>query len=193
MMETLRSALAFGGILSDEDIERLTMDFKHRKIKAGEYLQELHEVATAILFVNCGVLRLLGIDANGKDVTKHFIRPNQFFANLESYYAKQPATEAVQAVTDGDVFTIGFSAFERHFQLIPNLFILFKSISESTLLQKIKDNDFLNYGDARAKYLELLRRYPTIVQQVPQHYIASYLKITPQSLSRIRSNSPTSL
>lgn len=152
-MEMLKSALAFGGILADEDIQVLTADFKHRKVKAGEYLQELHEVATEIIFVNSGVLRLLGIDGNGDDVTKHFIRPNQFFANLESYYTKQPASEAIQAVVDGDVFTIAFSAFEKHLKLIPNLYIQFKTISESTLLQKIKDNDFLNFGDARQSIL----------------------------------------
>jgi len=58
--------------------------------------------------------------------------------------------------------------------------------SESTLLNKIKDNDFLNFGSAKIKYLEFVKRYPALAQQVPQQYIASYLKITPQSLSRIR-------
>jgi CRP-like cAMP-binding protein len=185
-MEMLKSALGFGGILADEDVQVLIADFKYRKVKAGDYLQELHEVATHIVFVNSGVLRLLGVDQKGNDVTKHFIRPNQFFANLESYYTKQPATEAIQVVVPGDVYTITFSAFERYFQEIPNLYIQFKSISESTLLQKIKDNDFLNFGDAKTKYIEMLRRYPKLVQEVPQQYLASYLKITPQSLSRIR-------
>ncbi len=182
----LKAALAFGGILSDEDIQLLSTDFRHRKVKAGEYIQELHEVATDIIFVNSGVLRVLGLDKTHNDITKHFIQPNQFFANLESYYTKQSATEAIQTVVTGEVFTITFSAFERHLQVIPNLYILFKSMSESTLLQKIKDNDFLNFGDAKTKYLELLRRYPMLVQQVPLQYLASYLKITPQSLSRIR-------
>lgn len=185
-MDKLKSALAFGGILTPEDIETLALNFRYRKVKAGEYVQELHEVATDIIFVNKGVLRILGIDADGNDITKHFIRENQFFANLESHYTKQPAIEAIQSVVVSELFIINFLTFERHMQEIPNLFIFFKSISEATLLNKIKDNDFLNFGDSKTKYLELLRRYPALVQQVPQHYIASYLKITPQSLSRIR-------
>ncbi|WP_183560525.1 Crp/Fnr family transcriptional regulator [Mucilaginibacter sp. SP1R1] len=189
----LKSALSFGGILSDEDVCTLVSDFKHKKVKAGDYLQEFHEIATDIIFVDNGVLRLFGVDGNGNDITKHFVRQNQFFANLESYYTKQPATEAIQAVVTGDIYTITFAAFEKHMQSMPSLYIQFKNISESTLLQKIKDNDFLNFGDAKTKYLELVRRYPKLVQQVPQQYLASYLKITPQSLSRIRKElaSPT--
>jgi CRP-like cAMP-binding protein len=185
-MDKLKSALAFGGILAREDIDALTSNFKHRNVKAGEYVQELHEVATDIIFINNGILRILGIDADGKDITKHFVRENQFFANLESYYTKLPATEAIQCVVSGELYTINFLPFEKHLQEIPNLFIFFKSVSEATLLNKIKDNDFLNFGDAKTKYLELLKRYPVLIQQVPQQYIASYLKITPQSLSRIR-------
>ncbi|MDR0265427.1 MAG: Crp/Fnr family transcriptional regulator [Sphingobacterium sp.] len=181
-MEKLKAALSFGGLLAASDIDLLAASFKLREVKAGTYIEELHEVASEILFVESGV----GVDASGNDITKHFIKEHQFFANLESYYTKQPATEAIQTVIASKIYTIAFSAFERYFQSIPNLYVYFKTLSEASLLQKIKDNDFLNYGDAKTKYLELLRRYPAIVQQVPQQYIASYLKITPQSLSRIR-------
>ncbi len=54
------------------------------------------------------------------------------------------------------------------------------------LLNKIKDNDFLNFRTAADKYREFVKRYPDLALYVPQQYIASYLKITPQSLSRIR-------
>ena len=185
-MEKLKSALSFGGILSATDINILAAGFKLHHLKGGTYIEEFHEVASEIIFVDSGVLRLLGVDAIGNDITKHFVKENQFFANLESYYTKQPATEAIQAVIASKIYTIAFSNFERYYQTIPNLYIYFKTLSEASLLQKLKDNDFLNYGDAKTKYLELLRRYPQIVQQVPQQYIASYLKITPQSLSRIR-------
>ncbi|MDH5604324.1 MAG: hypothetical protein OEY51_10300 [Cyclobacteriaceae bacterium] len=63
---------------------------------------------------------------------------------------------------------------------------MMESLTEATLLNKIKDNDFLNYGTAKDKYQEFIKRYPDLIREVPQQYIASYLKITPQSLSRIR-------
>jgi hypothetical protein len=55
-----------------------------------------------------------------------------------------------------------------------------------TFLNKIKDADFLRFGTAKEKYAEFVRRYPDLALSVPLQYIASYLQITPQSLSRIR-------
>ena len=63
---------------------------------------------------------------------------------------------------------------------------MMESLTEATLLNKIKDNDFLNYGTAKDKYQEFLKWYPDLMREVPQNYIASYLKITLRSLSRIR-------
>ncbi|WP_104382956.1 hypothetical protein [Sphingobacterium sp. HMA12] len=120
--------------------------FKLPQVKAGTYIEELHEVASEILFVESGILRLLGIDASSNDVTKHFIKEQQFFANLESYYTKQPATNAIQEVVASKIYTKAFSAFERYFQTIPNLYVYLETLSKASLLQKIKDNDFLNYG-----------------------------------------------
>lgn len=185
-MEKLKAALSFGGILSEKDIAKTASMFQPKDLKAEEYFQQFGKIADKIAFVEKGVLRLFGTNEQGDDVTKYFVRENQFIANIMSYYSSQPATEAICAVTASTIFYISFAAFEKLFDEIPNLNIFFKSVSESALLNKIKDNDFLNFGNAKTKYREFVRRYPSLVQQVPQQYIASYLKITPQSLSRIR-------
>ena len=69
---------------------------------------------------------------------------------------------------------------------IPNMFLLMKSLSEAALLNKIRDNDFLSFGTATEKYREFQKRYPDLADTVPLRYIANFLHITPQSLSRIR-------
>ena len=185
-MEKLKSALSFGGILSEGDIAIVASAFQQRVLKTEEYFQEFGKIADKIAFVENGILRVFSTDEQGDDVTKYFVRENQFFADMISYYSAQPAADAIQAATPCKIFWIYFSAFEKLYAEIPNLIIFFKSISESTLLNKIKDNDFLNFGNAKTKYCEFVRRYPVLAQQIPQQYIASYLKITPQSLSRIR-------
>ncbi|MEH6703975.1 MAG: Crp/Fnr family transcriptional regulator [Galbibacter orientalis] len=185
-MEKLKSALAFAGILSTADIEILVDLFKYRKLKSEEHIEDFGKLSHEIVFVCSGVLRAYSIDGNRNEVTKYFIKENQFFANLESHYSSQPSTVAIQCVVASEVYTIPFSLFEKQFERFPNLFIFFKSVTESTLLNKIKDNDFLNFGDSKTKYMEFLLRYKVLAQTVPQKYIASYLKITPQSLSRIR-------
>lgn len=185
-MEKLKLALSFGGILSEGDIAIIASAFQHRELKPEEYFQEFGRIADKITFVEHGVLRIFSTDEQGDDATKYFVRGNQFFADMISYYSAQPATDAIQAVMPCRISWIYFSSFEKLYAEIPSLHIFFKSISESTLLNKLKDNDFLNFGNAKTKYLEFMKRYPELAQQVPQQYIASYLKITPQSLSRIR-------
>lgn len=185
-MEKLKSVLSFGGILSKEEIEYISSFFNFNKLKADEHFQEFHKIAHEIAFVESGILRVYAVDPDGNDVTKHFITENQFFVDLESYYSAKPATEAFQAVVISELMTIHKSVIEKLSNEIPNFYIFIKSITEVALLNKIKNNDFLHFGNAKTKYLEFVKRHPILAQQVPQQYIASYLKITPQSLSRIR-------
>ena len=185
-MENLKSVLCFGGILNKEEIIEVASFFRYSKLKTEEHFQKPDKIAREIAFVETGIARVYTVDAEGNDVTKHFIRENQFFVDLESYYMAKPATEAFQAVTACELFVIHKSVIEKLSNEIPNFYIFLKSITEATLLNKIKNNDFLNFGNAKTKYLEFVRREPVLARQVPQQYIASYLKITPQSLSRIR-------
>jgi CRP-like cAMP-binding protein len=185
-MKKLKLVLSFGGILSKPDIDNIASHYRNRLLKAGEHFQEFHKIASEIAFVENGILRVYSVDQNGNEATKYFIRENQFFVDLESYYTAKPATDFFQAVVNSELYTIHKSVIEKLSDEIPNLYILIKSITEANLLNKIKDNDFLNFGDSKTKYIEFVKRYPKLAQQVPQQYIASYLKITPQSLSRIR-------
>lgn len=185
-MEKLKSVLGFGGILSEEDIDYIASHYKNRRLKTGEHFQGFHKISNEIAFVENGILRVYSADQNGNEVTKYFVRENQFFVDLESYYTAMPSTDAFQAMVDCETYTVPKLVIEKLCDEIPNLYIFIKTITETALLNKIKDNDFLNFGDAKTKYLEFVRRYPVLAQQVPQQYIASYLKITPQSLSRLR-------
>lgn len=185
-MEKLKSVLGFGGILSRDDIAHVADQFRNKKLKANEHFQQFHEIVKEIAFVESGIFRVYAADPSGNEVTKYFIRENQFFVDLESYYTAKPATDALQAVVDSELYTIHKSVIEKLSSEIPNLYIFIKTVTEATLMSKIKDNDFLNFGDSKTKYLEFVKRYPNLAQHVPQQYIASYLKITPQSLSRIR-------
>lgn len=185
-MEKLLSTLGFGGILSKEAIQVVASHFHYRKLKATAHFHSMHKVANEIGFVETGVMRVYATEPNGNEVTKYFVKENQFMVDLESYQCSQPSNDAFQAVVPSEIYCIHKSVIEELYKEIPNLYLFVKSITEVQLLNKIKDNDFLNFGDAKTKYSEFIRRYPHLALQVPQQYIASYLKITAQSLSRIR-------
>jgi len=185
-MDKLAAALRFGGILNEDSIQYILGEVEQRQLKANEHFLNFGSLAHEILFLSQGFLRSYDIGLNGEEVTKYFIKPHQFYADLESYYNLSPCENAIQAVTDVKIYVFTRQIWQRLSENVPNFYIYTKSMTEAALLNKIKDNDFLNYGTAKDKYQEMLKRYPEILQQVPQQYIASYLKITPQSLSRIR-------
>jgi len=185
-MDKLKAILRFGAILTDENINQIASNFKQKHIKASEHFLEVGQIAHEIAFIDSGIIRIYKPDYDGNEITKYFFKENQFFVDLESYYSAGPSSDAFQAVVDSEIYTIRKISIDKLCEQIPNFFIFLKSITETTLLNKIKDNDFLNFGNSKIKYLEFVKRYPNLALQVPQQYIASYLKITPQSLSRIR-------
>lgn len=185
-MEKLKSVLGFGGILTTTAIEEISLLFEKNYFKANEIIQDSNKISNRVGFVENGIVRVYTTDPDDVEVTKYFVRENQFFVDLESYYTNTVNKDAFQAVVNTEAFSISKKTLDELSERVPNFYIFLKNITEAHLLNKIKDNDFLNYGNAKTKYLEFISRYPSLAQNVPQQYIASYLKITPQSLSRLR-------
>lgn len=187
-MKNLKAALSFGGILTAKDIDRITRFFKPETFKSGGEFLSIGNLSNRIGFIDSGILRIYSVGGDFEDVTKYFIQKNQFVMDLQSFYENTPSSSGVQAVTKCRMFSIERMAWNELSEEIPNLYILTKSLTEAALLNKIKTNEFLHFGSAKDKYLEFTRRYPELALYVPLQFIASYLQITPQSLSRIRSS-----
>lgn len=185
-MEKLKAALGFGGILTKENIQNVISYFEEKELPAGMHFSAIGKVSNEIGFVDTGVVRTYSVSEAGEEYTMYFYRENQFIVDLESYYSRRPSTYSLQAAVNSRINFVKRQDWEALIEKIPSLFILTKSLSEAILLNKLKDNDFLNFGTATDKYKEFVKRHPDLALYVPQHYIASYLRITPQSLSRIR-------
>ncbi len=185
-MEKLRASMQFGGILSSEEINLALDSFVQEIYQPGEEFQSMGKTANRFGFVEKGILRIFYCPKDEQEVTRYFVREGQYAVDLESYYSDQPGENTFQAVVYTEIYSINRTAWNRLSEQIPKLYLLSKSLTEATLLNKIKDNDFLQYGTGKEKYLEFLKRYPDLALQVPLQHIASYLQVTPQSLSRIR-------
>lgn len=188
-MENLRKAFEFGGVLSADEIAQVTGQFVGQQLRAGEHFFAPGDYPTQLGFVSAGVCRLYLVGGMPEEeATRCFIRPHQFILDLESFHTNRPTQVGIQALTACDLLLLDRRTWQQLLAEIPKLFILSKLLTEVALLNNLKDSDFLHFGTAKQKYAEFVKRYPDLVLRVPQHYIASYLRITPQSLSRIRKN-----
>jgi CRP-like cAMP-binding protein len=143
------------------------------------------ETSTRLYFVKKGCLRMW-FNNDGKDVTFQFFFEGQAVSSMESFFGKQPSIFNLETIEPSQVTFITKEGFDELFGRIPALKEGFQQILIGRLsdysklfLSRIKDNP-------QKRYEELLQQHPEIIRRIPQHYIASYLGITPISLSRIR-------
>lgn len=158
---------------------------EYLSVPSKTVLLEEGKVARKLYFVRKGCLRLFFYSA-GRDVTFQFFFEGDFVASFDSLYKRTPSLFFLESIEPTELQAISRDDF---FNLIE---------SDSSLRQKYEEkiiDRFHTYqqlflsrikNTPQQRYEELLREYPNIIKRVPQHYLASYLGITPVSLSRIR-------
>ncbi|PKP27890.1 MAG: Crp/Fnr family transcriptional regulator [Bacteroidetes bacterium HGW-Bacteroidetes-22] len=159
--------------------------FTERKITSRTILLHEGEVARQVHFIRQGCLRMW-FNKDGKDITFQFFFEGQGVASIDSFLSKQPSLYTIEAIEPSTIISINradlillqqeYPEMQDGFQQI--LFERFRNYAQ-LFLSRIKDTP-------QERYHELISDHPEIIKRVPQHYIASYLGITPISLSRIR-------
>lgn len=168
-------------------LNTILQDIPHNniKVKAKEILLEAGNTANSIFIVRSGCLRAW-YNADGKDITLQFFMPGQPVASFNSLVNLTPSEYTIEVVIPSEIEVISGEEFrawmeshhEHHYKVMR--FAMSRLVFYQNLfLSRIKDTP-------QQRYNTLLQEYPDIVTQIPQHYIASYLGITPVSLSRIR-------
>ena len=168
-----------------ESWETFRKIFNEKEIPSKTILLQEGDVATHLHFVKKGCLRMW-FNKDGKDITTQFFLEGQVVASIESFMTKQPSIFTLESIELSTIVSISSEEFEQILQAIPDLkegfqqmlFQRFRNYSQ-LFLSRIKDTP-------KERYEDLVKNHPEIIKRIPQHYIASYLGITPISLSRIR-------
>jgi CRP-like cAMP-binding protein len=163
----------------------ITHLFERQTIPAKTTLLREGEVSKKAYFIEKGCMRLW-FNNNGKDITFQFFFEGQGISSVESFKTNQPSLYSIETIEPCTILTIT----KKNFLIIlDNSPEIKKQIDEEIFKRLIfYQNLFLSRikDSPQKRYEELIKNYPEIIQRVPQHYIASYLGITPVSLSRIR-------
>lgn len=187
MREVLRSYLADKHVtLTEEQFRKWTSAFVEIKVKKHDFLLNEGEVSKHSYFVVSGCLRLYTIDSKGKEHIMQFAPENWWIGDIESSTNHSPSSYFIDALEDSDVLSMDTVSWEKSMNEIPPLALLFQRLMQNR--QTVSQRRIINSMSATSeeRYLEFMRTYPSLAQRIPQHMIASYLGITPESLSRIR-------
>jgi CRP/FNR family transcriptional regulator, anaerobic regulatory protein len=138
-----------------------------------------------LLFIKQGIIRTFRL-IDGDDYTYFFFANNDFAVDYQSYLTDTISPLYFETLTDTEYFIFNKSDIYALYDKYPRFERLGRIMAESAYLSAADRLKQYQTDDLKTRYLKLISKNPTLFQTVPQHYIASYLGVKPQSLSRIR-------
>ncbi|TGD77673.1 Crp/Fnr family transcriptional regulator [Hymenobacter wooponensis] len=159
-----------------------------RTYQPGDYFSQAGRVAQEIGFIVSGIFRVCYYDCEGTDHTKYFLEENHFVVDLQSYQYQQPCTEYVQAVTATHVLVFQARAWQELGLTMVDWPRVEHKLFTQALLEKLNRRSALVSPNGTTRYTQFLTTFPGLANRIPLAQLASYLGLTPQSLSRIRRN-----
>ena len=186
MFEVLYTYLSQRMPLTVGEFEWVRDLFIPRSMSKGELLLREGEPAKYGAFVCKGCLRSYVVDDKGKEHIVQFAPENWWLSDLESLVHKKPSTYFMDAIEPTEVLLAEMASFQKMLNNLPGFAESFRIGQQKNTAAKDKRIISSLTADAQTKYHEFLDKYPTIAQRVPLHMIASYLGISPETLSRVR-------
>jgi CRP/FNR family transcriptional regulator, anaerobic regulatory protein len=167
------------------DLSKIAPQLEQRQIQKDDYLFREGEICQFAGFIVKGCFRIFLLK-DDKEITFDFFLENRPIADYESCFRKRPTPFYFQAIEPSEVLILTPSCLEQLFEEPPNGQRL-QRIFVETLFFRLRDKLLSLYVDEpEVRYLTLLQTEPELVRRVPQYYLASYLGIEPESLSRLK-------
>lgn len=184
--DVLRAYLEARASFTDDDWAFLRERFVGKALRAGEVLQRAGETATHAAFVAAGCLRSYVIDARGREHIVQFAPETWWLADVTSLMTGAPSQYFFDAMEDSDLLLIDPASHQRLVERVPGYAASFRTGLQRHSAAKDQRIVASLASSAKERYLEFTRTYPSMVQRLPQWMLASYLGVSPETVSRIR-------
>lgn len=174
--------------LTDNDRKRIPMFFEHKKIRKRQFLIQEGDFCKNLTFVSEGIIKSYTLDDKGNEHISLFAWEGWWVSDFRSFICGEKSILSIDAIEDSEVLLISKPNYERLLEEIPVMERYFRILYQNSLVTKDRRLISSNTYSAEEKYKELVSMYPQIPQRIPQHLIASYLGVTPETISRIKKN-----
>lgn len=173
--------------MTHDELDVLESILVPMKFQKGDFILREGEVATNIYWVVKGLIRQFYFK-NGKDLTEYMAAENTICMSIESLFREQPSHQQIQALEPTIIFAMPKARLEHEAVRNVNIQMLYRKILEESLILSQIRADMLRFESAPERYAKLVKRAPQLVLRAPLVYIASYLQMTPETLSRVRTS-----
>ena len=172
--------------LTPEEEQYFTSLLKVKKLKKKQFLLQEGEINRYDYFVNKGCLRTYTIDEKGLEHIVQFSIEDWWVGDMYSFLTQTPARYTIDALEDTELLCLEKNALEELYIKIPKFERYFRILLQNNVIATQRRLIGSLSQTAEKRYTDLISSCPTIPQRVPQHMMASFLGITPETLSRIR-------
>ena len=173
--------------MTHEELDVLESILVPMKFPKGEFVLREGEVCTNIYWIVKGLIRQFYMK-NGKELTEHMATENSICMSIESLFKEQPSYMQIQCLEPTIIFAMPKDRLEHEAVRNTNIQMLYRKILEESLILSQIKADMLRFEPAPERYAKLVKRSPQLVLRAPLVYIASYLQMTPETLSRVRTS-----
>lgn len=172
--------------LSSADLSLILQHVKLQQLSKGEYFIQSGQKHRNVALVKNGLLRCFYIKENGEEVNAFFRWEGTVIGAYECIIKEVVSSQYIQAIEDCTLMSIDFNNLEKLYDENRNLEKAGKILLQNTLAEALQKIASFITDSPELRYKKLLEEYPELNQRIPNKYIASFLGITPVSLSRIR-------
>ncbi|MGZ3819461.1 MAG: Crp/Fnr family transcriptional regulator [Mucilaginibacter sp.] len=184
-MTSLQSRLNEISPLTAESQTEFLNAWRHWSVSKDHLLVRESSVSNYIYFVEKGIARIF-YHKNGKEVTEWIAMDEQFFLSLSSFYMRTPSRLIIQTLEPSEIYGIHHNDLMSLVDKYRDVERLLRNMMTGGFIMSQQRMFSMQFESAQQRYKMLLETQPSIIQRVPLSHIASFLGITPETLSRIR-------
>lgn len=173
--------------MTHEELDLLENILVPRKYNKGQIILKEGDICDSIYYVDKGLVRQFYFK-NGKEVTEHLGENHTIFMCIESLFKEEPSKLQVEAIEPSIIYALPKKELESVALHNVNIQILYRKILEESLILSQVHADLVRFETAQDRYRKMCKLMPQVVLRAPLVYIASYLQMTPETLSRVRSS-----
>ena len=160
---------------------------RKQKLKKKQYYLRETELCRDSVFVIRGCLRAYTVDGNGFEHILQFAPPDWWVADMYSLISKKPGNLNIDAIEDSELLLLSRTDQEKLFAELPKFERFFRIITENSLvINRRRVLEYMSLG-ALERYTAFCGHYPTLIDRLPQKLVAAYIGVTPEFLSKVRS------
>lgn len=186
MFESINNYVNHCGNFLPEELAIFNSLLTPKAVKKKQLLLREGEVCNFEAYIAKGCVRTYYIDENGSEVILQFAVEDWWVGDIGSFHDRTPSLFYIEAMEDSELLTLNTTTKAELLARLPKFERVFRLMIQRHLAAVERRLIRTMAKTAEERYLDFIKQYPKIVQRVPQHYIASYLGMTPEFLSKVR-------